>query len=96
MTGQVPAGEARPSTLVAARLPPVMVVLDPGDHAAVTHTALSAHAPERGRITIDPTPGSLAPQPLGADVLQALGKPVEKLAEQKISGITPAWQAAAA
>lgn len=78
--------------------PPVTVVLDPDDDVAVTRAALAAHAPTRGRITVDPTPATGAPAAslLGSDVLVALGKPAALLSDQQTGGGQRAWQAAAA
>jgi hypothetical protein len=76
--------------------PPVTVLLDPCDDAAVTKLLLAAHWPAAGRVTVHPTPSTAAPSALACDVLGALGRPVTRLAEEKISGGIPAWQAAAA
>jgi hypothetical protein len=85
-------------TSAAGEVPPVMVVLDPEDDVAVTKAALSAHDPARGRITVDPTPGSGQPAAsmLGKDLLVALGKPADQLTVQGVSGAVRGWQAAAA
>ncbi|MQA10038.1 MAG: hypothetical protein GEU98_16075 [Pseudonocardiaceae bacterium] len=76
--------------------PPVTVLLDPADDAAVTKALLAAHWPAAGRITVHPTPATSAPNTLAYDVLAALERPVTRLAEEKITGGVPAWQAVAA
>ena len=45
------------------------VVLDSGDDAAFTHTALAAHAPHAGRITLHPAPGTTSDTALAGDLL---------------------------
>ncbi|MFD9412662.1 hypothetical protein ACFWBN_37445 [Streptomyces sp. NPDC059989] len=55
--------------------PRLAVVLDAGDDATFTHTALAAHAPHAGRITLHPTPGTTSDTALAGDLLLALGKP---------------------
>lgn len=52
---------------------PLIVVLDPLDEAATTRHALDAHAPERGAITVHPTPGQRTRAALCHDILAALG-----------------------
>ncbi|MFE7648455.1 AAA family ATPase [Streptomyces phaeoluteigriseus] len=54
---------------------PVAVVIDPGDDAIHTHTALAAHHPPSGRITLHPGPGTTSVTGLAHDLLAALGKP---------------------
>jgi hypothetical protein len=86
------------STSAAGECPPVMVVLDPSDDVAVTKAVLADHDPARGRIVVDPTPGSGQPAAsmLGKDLLVALGKPADQLSVQGVSGAVRGWQAAAA
>lgn len=54
--------------------PPLTVLLDPSDDVAVIRTAMAAHHPSGGRITVHPSP-----QPhittLAVDVLTQLGEP---------------------
>jgi hypothetical protein len=74
--------------------PPVTVLLDPADDAAVLHAALAAHAPSAGRITVHPTPAA-SDTTLALDILAALGKPTELPGTQGAIG-PPAWILAAA
>ncbi|TQM81763.1 hypothetical protein FHX81_4140 [Saccharothrix saharensis] len=72
------------------------VLLDGADDVVVTRALLAAHRPAAGRITVHPTPSATGANSLAYDVLAALGRPVTRLGEEKISGIVPAWQAIAA
>ncbi|MGW4078469.1 hypothetical protein ACWELB_34160 [Streptomyces asiaticus] len=60
---------------LAAPPPPVTVVIDRHDDAIHTHTALAAHLPPSGRITLLPGPGTTSETGLAHDLLAALGKP---------------------
>ncbi|MFB6522730.1 hypothetical protein [Streptomyces sp. NPDC056401] len=75
--------------------PPVTVVLDPYDDVVHTRAALASHAPQHGRLTVHPTPGTDAAIALAYDVLAALGKPVP-LAGYRHLDPAPAWSIAAA
>ncbi|WP_460073882.1 hypothetical protein [Streptomyces sp. YKOK-I1] len=75
--------------------PPVAVVIDPRDDAIYTHTALAAHHPPSGRITLHPGPGTTSETGLAHDLLAALGKP-PLLPGRFPAGRQPAWEAAAA
>ncbi len=75
--------------------PSVTVVLDPGDDAIHTHTALAAHHPPSGRITLHPGPGTTSETGLAHDLLVALGKP-PLLPGRFPGGRQPAWEAATA
>ncbi|MFJ3842355.1 hypothetical protein ACIPY6_43725 [Streptomyces sp. NPDC090054] len=75
--------------------PRLAVVLDAGDDAAFTHTALAAHAPHAGRITLHPAPGTTSDTALAGDLLFALGKPAH-LPGRFPHGRPPLWEAAAA
>ncbi|WP_051859702.1 hypothetical protein [Streptomyces xanthophaeus] len=75
--------------------PPVTVVLDPYDDVVHTRAALASHAPQHGRLTVHPTPGTDAAIALAYDVLAALGKPVP-LAGYRYLDPAPAWSIAAA
>lgn len=79
----------------AALLPPVTVVIDPGDDAVHSHTALAAHHPPSGRITLHPGPGTTSETGLAHDLLAALGKP-PLLPGRFFAGRQPAWEAAGA
>ncbi|MER6076265.1 hypothetical protein ABT187_47635 [Streptomyces sp. NPDC001817] len=81
--------------LICDNPPPVTVVLDPGDDLVHTRAALAAHAPEDGRLTVHPTPGTDSVLTLAYDVLAALDKPVP-LAGYRQLDTTPAWVLAAA
>jgi len=74
--------------------PPVTVLLDPADDAAVIRAALAAHHPSAGRITVHPTPAASGTT-LALDILAALGKPTELPGDWGTAG-TPAWNIAAA
>ncbi|MET8318349.1 hypothetical protein ABZU78_29905, partial [Rhodococcus erythropolis] len=71
------------------------MVLDPGDDAVHTHTALAAHHPPSGRITLHPGPGTTSETGLAHDLLAALGKP-PLLPGRFPAGRQPAWEAATA
>ncbi|MFJ9080341.1 hypothetical protein ACIRO3_34675 [Streptomyces sp. NPDC102278] len=71
------------------------VVIDAGDDAAFTHTALAAHAPQAGRITLHPGPGTTSDTALAGDLLLALGKPAH-IPGRFPNGRPPLWEAAAA
>ncbi|MFE0449125.1 hypothetical protein [Streptomyces fungicidicus] len=79
----------------APPLPPVTVVLDRHDDVMHTHTALAAHHPPYGRITLHPGPGTTSETGLAHDLLVALGKP-PLLPGRFPGGRQPAWEAAAA
>ncbi|GGT02952.1 hypothetical protein GCM10010206_76980 [Streptomyces cinerochromogenes] len=51
------------------------MVLDRHDDTLHTHTALAAHHPPSGRITLHPGPGTTSETGLAHDLLAALGKP---------------------
>lgn len=75
--------------------PPIMVVLDPSDDVVHTRAALASHAPQYGRLTVHPTPGTDAAIALAYDILAALGKPVPVTGYRHLDP-TPAWSIAAA
>ncbi|MFD9099419.1 hypothetical protein [Streptomyces collinus] len=75
--------------------PPVTVVIDRHDDALHTHTALAAHHPPSGRITLHPGPGTTSETGLAHDLLAALGKP-PLLPGHFPGGRQPAWEAATA
>ncbi|MFD7121473.1 hypothetical protein ACFWAA_31200 [Streptomyces sp. NPDC059922] len=74
---------------------PVAVVIDRDDDALHTHTALAAHHPPSGRITLHPGPGTTSETGLAHDLLAALGKP-PLLPGRFPAGRQPAWEAATA
>ncbi|MFF3911712.1 hypothetical protein ACFYZJ_38630 [Streptomyces sp. NPDC001848] len=75
--------------------PPVTVILDPGDDLVHTRAALAVHAPEAGRLTVHPTPGTDSVLTLAYDVLAALDKPVPAPGYRQLD-TAPAWTLAAA
>ncbi|MFI6690025.1 hypothetical protein [Streptomyces sp. NPDC050485] len=75
--------------------PSLALVLDSGDDAAFTHSALAAHAPLAGRITLHPGPGTTGDTALAHDLLLALGKPAH-IPGRFPHGRPPLWEAAAA
>lgn len=74
--------------------PPVTVVLDPGDDLVHTRAALAGHAPDDGRLTVHPTPGTDSVLTLVYDVLTALEKPVPVPGHRRLDP-PPAWTPAA-
>ncbi|MFE7753268.1 hypothetical protein [Streptomyces sp. NPDC057428] len=71
------------------------MVIDGHDDALHTHTALAAHHPPSGRITLHPGPGTTSNTGLAHDLLAALGKP-PLLPGRFPGGRQPAWEAATA
>ncbi|MBT2429626.1 hypothetical protein J7F02_29480 [Streptomyces sp. ISL-112] len=71
------------------------MVIDRHDDAIHTHTALAAHHPSSGRITLHPGPGTTSATGLAHDLLAALGKP-PLLPGRFPAGRQPAWEAATA
>ena len=57
-----------------AGAPPVTVLLDPDDDAAVMATGLAAHDPAAGHLVLHPTPVASRPASLATDLLRSLGK----------------------
>lgn len=90
------AQEERTARCSNRQLPPITVLMDPSDSAAITAQLLQAHDPDRGVVVVHPTPGVSGAKALGQDLLQALGRPIVRLAAEQVSGATPAWQAATA
>ncbi|MET9400921.1 hypothetical protein [Kitasatospora sp. NPDC002965] len=77
----------------------VILVVDERDDVSHTRTALQAHCPAEGRITVQPTPASGAPATLAHDVLYALGKrlaPGPDSPDVWMDSLDTAWLAAAA
>lgn len=75
--------------------PPVTVILDSEDDAAYVRTALAAHGPAVGRITLHPAPGTAGEIYLAHDLLTALGKP-SLLPGRLAPGTDPSWHAVTA
>ena len=66
--------EDHPVGYTADRMvPPVMIVSDHDDDAAVTRVLLESSDPVAGRITVHPTPATTGAAPLAHDLLAALG-----------------------
>ncbi|MFE2038600.1 hypothetical protein ACFXBB_36340 [Streptomyces scopuliridis] len=80
-------------------LPAVTVLIDKDDHPAWTAAAHSAHDPDLGRLTIDPSPANGAAAALAHDLLYALGKRLPTGGETYgtwADSQRPAWDAVAA
>ncbi|MFJ7272758.1 hypothetical protein ACIQV3_40075 [Streptomyces sp. NPDC099050] len=75
--------------------PGLAIVFDSGDDAAFTHSALAAHHPATGRITLHPGPGTTSDTALAHDLILALGKPAY-IPGRFPHGRPPLWEAAAA
>lgn len=75
--------------------PPVTVVIDRDDDALHMHTALAAHHPPSGRITLHPGPGTTSKAGLAPRPSRRPGKP-PLLPGRFPGGRQPAWEAAAA
>ncbi|WP_330334833.1 hypothetical protein OHS33_37190 [Streptomyces sp. NBC_00536] len=75
--------------------PGLAIVFDSGDDAAFTHSALAAHHPPAGRVTLHPGPGTTSDTALAHDLLLALGKPAH-IPGRFPHGRPPLWEAAAA
>ena len=76
--------------------PPLVIVLDPGDDAAVTRAALKRNNPAAGVLTIHPTPSSEGVAALAHDLLASLGKPPNLSISEELAGEKAAWNAAVA
>ncbi|MFG2638746.1 hypothetical protein ACGFX8_34165 [Streptomyces sp. NPDC048362] len=75
--------------------PPVTVILDPRDDLVHTRAALAVHAPDAGRLTVHPTPGTDSVLTLAYNVLAVLGKPVPLTGYRRLDP-APAWTLTAA
>ncbi|POX45077.1 hypothetical protein C3488_30825 [Streptomyces sp. Ru72] len=71
------------------------MVIDRHDDVIHTHTALAAHHPSSGRLTLHPGPGTTSETGLAHDLLATLGKP-PLLPGGFPGGRQPAWEAATA
>ncbi|MCM1976495.1 hypothetical protein [Streptomyces sp. G1] len=78
-----------------ASRPGLALVFDSGDDAAFTHSALAAHHPAAGRVTLHPGPGTTSDTALAHDLLLALGKPAH-IPGRFPHGRPPLWEAASA
>ncbi|MFF5456217.1 hypothetical protein ACFY40_34075 [Streptomyces sp. NPDC012950] len=85
--------------MTAGGPPPVTVINDKDDHPDWTAAAHTAHDPDLGRLTIDPSPANGAPAALAHDLLYALGKRLPQGGETHgtwADSQRPAWDAACA
>ncbi|MFC0250252.1 hypothetical protein ACFFIO_17245, partial [Citricoccus parietis] len=57
---------------------------------------LRRHDPTAGLVVVHPTPAGITSQDLGHDLLRALGRPIHRLAAERLQGSRPAWRAVAA
>jgi hypothetical protein len=69
------------------------VLLDPRDDVAVTVGLLERHDPDSGLVVVHPTPAATGLASAAHDVLAALGRAVNRLAEESLAGERPAWRA---
>src|SRR6478752_1719006 len=70
--------------------------MDPLDDVRVTVGLLECHDPVRGRVVVHPTPAPMDNNVFAHDLLAALGRPVSRLDDERLTGAKPAWAAAAA
>nr|WP_063131819.1 hypothetical protein [Nocardia fusca] len=73
--------------------PPITVLRDGGDDAAVTHALLDTHDLSRGVITVHPTPATISGLALAADVLAVLGCSSARTVPEKVAAVEPASRA---
>jgi hypothetical protein len=67
----------------------VTVLVEAEDDAAVTTALLDAHDPATGCVVVHPTSAVSSSSALARDVLMALGRPVGRLAAERISAAGP-------
>ncbi|WP_067509313.1 hypothetical protein [Nocardia puris] len=96
MTGPGEWGDDGLAEGVDRPVPPVTLLFDAADDAAVTRALLDAGDPATGAITVHPTPGAAGSDGVAHAVLVALGCSPRRLSEQRVSGAETAWQAATA
>lgn len=70
--------------------------MDPLDDVRVTVGLLECHDPGRGRVVVHPTPAPMDNHVFAHDLLAALGRPVSRLDDERLTAAKPAWAAAAA
>lgn len=70
--------------------------MDPTDDVRVTVSLLGRHDPARGRVVVHPTPATSSLQAFAHDLLGALGRAVNRLKAEQLTGTARTWQAAAA
>lgn len=73
----------------------VDVLLDPEDDADVTAQLFTRHDPGGGVVVVHPTTATNSVAALGYDVLQGLGRPVDRLTESGLVRPQPVWRAVA-
>ncbi len=76
--------------------PPLIVILDPGDDAALTQAVLARNNPAAGFIAVHPTPTTNEVTAFAQDILLALGKPAHRLQAEGLWGQKASWLAALA
>ena len=74
----------------------VRVLLDPSDDMQVSVGLLEHHDPARGHVVVHPTPGARSLQAFAHDVLDALGRAVNRLDAEQLAGPAAAWRAVTA
>lgn len=76
----------------------ITLIHDPADDPEITHTALAAHDPRRGQITVHPTVGTDAALTFAFDILAALGTRItdNTASHQQLGAANRAYGAAAA
>lgn len=88
--------QRRMNPVSEAEDPRVTVLMDPLDDVRVTVGLLECHDPVRGRVVVHPTPAPMDNHVFAHDLLAALGRPVSRLDDERLTGAKPAWAAAAA
>lgn len=73
--------------------PPITVLRNVGDDAAVTRALLDAHDLSRGVITVHPTPATISGLALAADTLAALGCSTARTVPEKVAALELASRA---
>jgi len=74
----------------------VRILIDPRDDVRVTAGLLEQHDPTRGRVVVHPTPAPTRDHVFAHDLLVALGRPVNRLDAEHLTGSRPAWAAVTA
>ncbi|HEY6793467.1 MAG TPA: hypothetical protein VI248_02155 [Kineosporiaceae bacterium] len=82
-----------PETTGPATWPGVTVLLDPHDDVAVTVGLLERHDPDGGLVVVHPTPAVSGLASAAHDVLAGLGRAVNRLTAERLSGEHRAWRA---
>ncbi|WP_331768907.1 hypothetical protein OG948_59405 (plasmid) [Embleya sp. NBC_00888] len=85
----------KPLTLFSRPAPPVTLITDDGDDAALARAARQCSDPRHGRITVDPTPATVTSTFLARDILSALGRTAYVPTHGRAITAAPAWRAVA-